>query len=167
MRLIILLVTVWGTIEMILARGMIYSFLKQLPIIRSLHVNVRFTSAFIIPLTIVGVLLVNRFFLEDIRRPHFYVAAVLTLMSLFSYFVISRDVYSLVFNMNIANATYEQMMSGETFPIQRIADVEDVDGFMENASSYKPYEALFGYELQTLSSELHPGEIFETSGDYF
>ncbi len=56
----ILLFVSWFTVEYSLAKGWLYSLAGQLPILRSLHINFRFTSAFYFPFAVLGALLLHR-----------------------------------------------------------------------------------------------------------
>ncbi len=50
------LLMLWVLIDLIVSRGLFYSVLRTLPVFKSLHVNIRFTSALIVPLCISGAL---------------------------------------------------------------------------------------------------------------
>jgi hypothetical protein len=52
-------------------------------------------------------------------------------------------------------------------PIIKIANIGDWDVFSERASSYRPYEPLFGYSLETFNATVHIGSVFEENNGYF
>ena len=49
-----LVLGVWFVFEFISVRGVFYDLIRGLPIISSLHVNIRFTAAFVLPLAMLG-----------------------------------------------------------------------------------------------------------------
>ena len=52
-------------------------------------------------------------------------------------------------------------------PIIQISNIGDWDVFAEHASSYRPYEPLFGYSLETFHPMIHVGSVFEEENGYF
>jgi hypothetical protein len=164
---ILLTVIIWIVLELTLAKGTIYSFSKQLPILESLHVNVRFTAAFILPLTIAGAFQANRFFSRGRSMRSFFVLCTVTGLSLLTYFSLNPDVHSRYLDVRTASRIYEQAQDGNYLPVRQISNVGDLDGFMQNSSVYRPYEALFGYSLETFNPEVHPGSVYEVRDGYF
>jgi hypothetical protein len=165
--IILLALSLWVTIEMTLARGMIYLVTKQLPILSSLHVNVRFTTAFILPLIIVGTFQLHRFFLNRSKPSYFAALILLTIVSLFSYFTLPKDIHSREFNAGRSSGTYEKIRSGGTFPVTHIEAINPRVGFVESASSIMPYEPIFGYRLEEFKPHIHLGSVFEEDHGYF
>ncbi len=161
--LLFLLVAVWIIIEWTFARGLIYSLIQNLPILSSLHVNVRFASVFIIPLIIAGIFLVNRFFADHPTSRLFVIASFCAVASLTSYFFLSREIHSREFKLSPNLVSQEIVVS----PIVKIANIGDWDVFSEHASSYRPYEPLFGYSLETFKPMIHIGSVFEENNGYF
>ncbi|HEX5837487.1 MAG TPA: hypothetical protein VFY26_06625, partial [Anaerolineales bacterium] len=49
----------------------------------------------------------------------------------------------------------------------QISDVGDLDGFLQYSSVYRPYEALFGYSLETFIPEVQPGSVYGIDNGYF
>jgi hypothetical protein len=161
--LILLLLAVWITAELTFAKGWFYSLIRDLPVLRSLHVNVRFTSAFILPLVIVGSFLVNRFFLEHPKSIFFPIVSFCTIAALMTYFLLSRQIHSREFKVFSTDETQSVITS----PVIKISNIGDWDGFAEHASSYRPYEPLFGYSLETFKPTIHLGSVFEEENGYF
>lgn len=164
---ILLAFPVWITVELTLAKGLIYSFTKQLPILKSLHINVRFASAFILPLVIVGAFELERFFSKNQKPLYFGALTILTLASLLSYFSLPSEVHQREFNVSHSTILHEQIQGGSRFPITYIADIKSLEGFLEYASSYRPYEPIFGYHLEQFTPETHYGKILEVRDGYF
>jgi hypothetical protein len=161
--LILLLLAIWIIAELTFAKGWIYSLIRDLPVLRSLHVNVRFTAAFILPLVIVGSFLINRFFLEHPKSIFFSMAIFCTIGALLTYFLLSRGIHSREFKVFSNN----EIQSVVASPVIKISDIADWDGFAEQASSYRPYEPLFGYALETFQPTIHVGSVFEEENGYF
>ncbi|HLO28988.1 MAG TPA: hypothetical protein VK249_07635 [Anaerolineales bacterium] len=166
---ILLALPIWVTTEMILAKGIIYTNTKQLPILKSLHINIRFTSAFILPLIIVGTIQLHRYFLQNSKRVYFFVIAGLTSISLFSYFFLSNMVYENDFSVKASDALHEKIENGMTFPVIDITDSAAAQwwGFSDYSSLFRPYEPIFGYELEAFATEIHPGKVLEINNGYF
>ncbi len=165
--LIILTLAIWMTVEMTLAKGIIYGLTKQLPMLKSLHVNVRFAAAFIIPLIIVGAFQLHRYFSAKPRLLYFFAGALLTNAFLLSFFSLSSEVHSRHFSVKFSNSLNEQIQNGMRFQVIDITDKPDWEGFSPHSSTYRPYEPVFGYSLESFSPKVHPGSVFETSDGYF
>ena len=161
--IIVLLLAVWMIAELTFAKGWIYTLIRDLPVLSSLHVNVRFASVFILPLTIVGTILINRFFIEHPKFIFFSVSSFGTIAALMSYFLLSREIHSREFNVFPNN----EMQNIAASPITQILDIGDWEVFIEHASSYRPYEPLFGYSLETFHPTIHMGSVFEEDDGYF
>lgn len=165
---------VWLTMEMTFARGLIYPYIKVLPILQSLHVNVRFGTAFILPLIIVGVMQYEILSRERNSQIIFLLAAGVSLLFLFSYNILPSNVYSLTFDLTRTLQTDAAINAGERFPISRVADIEEDEVFFAHATNILHYEPLFsdydqkfGYQLKDLPIEVRPGAVTDTDGVYF
>ena len=161
--LLLLFFAVWMIVELTFAKGWVYSLIRDLPVLRSLHVNVRFASALIMPLILVGAFLINRFFLEHPKSSIFSISSFCTMAALLSYFFLSREIHSREFNVFSNNETQNAVIS----PIIQISNIGDWDVFAEHASSYRPYEPLFGYSIETFTPTIHVGSVFEEENGYF
>jgi hypothetical protein len=167
LALVLLAIAVWITLELTFAKGIIYSSTKQLPILKSLHINVRFASAFLLPLIIIGTFELERFFRRNQKPFYFVTLTILTLVPLLSYFFLSSEAHQRLFNVSHSTILHEQIEKGSSFPITYIADVKSLEGFLEYASSYRPYEPIFGYHLEEFTPETNYGKILEASDGYF
>jgi hypothetical protein len=161
--LILLIFVSWFSVELTLAKGLLFSLTKDLPILSSLHVNVRFASIFIMPLVIYGAFSIERFFQRkpDIRI--FAALGLLTLATLLPYFLFSSETHVRFF----AISSDQDIQRGKRYGITEIAPLADSKAFINHASSYEPYEPLFGYKLQDFKPYTHPGSVFEKDGGYF
>ncbi len=165
--LLLLAAMVWIVLELTLAKGAIYSLSKQLPIFESLHVNARFTAAFILPLAIVGAFRANRFFSGGHSLRSFTILCTLAGLSLLTYYSLNPDVHSRYLDVRTARHIQDQLRAGNILPIRQISDVGDLDGFLQYSSVYQPYEALFGYSLETFTPEVQPGSVYGIENGYF
>jgi hypothetical protein len=161
--LLLLFFAVWMIVELTFAKGLVYSLIRDLPVLRSLHVNVRFASALIVPLILVGAFLINRFFLEHPKSNIFSISSFCTMAALLSYFFLSREIHSREFKVFSNNEMQDAVVS----PIIQISNIGDWAVFAEHASSYRPYEPLFGYSLETFNPTIHVGSVFEEENGYF
>jgi hypothetical protein len=159
----LLAITVGIITELTLAKGLLFSIMKSLPIIGSLHVNVRFASAFIFPLVIMGAFALDRFFQQRSNMYYFHIIWVLTIAALSSYFFLPQDIHTRDFKIT----TEQYAQHGEIYPITQIRDIEDWEVFSNHAGSYRTYEPIFGYQLEAFVPETKPGNIFEVNNGYF
>lgn len=166
----LLALAIWVTAEFALARGFLYPLLRNLPFMRSMHVNVRFASAFIFPLSMLGAILVDRWAHSRSSTKTVAVYLVLNLLSLAAlaaYFLYSEDVQERAYDITTALNTYQAIQQGNTFPVERIARVSDTDAFLQQASSLLPYEPIFGYSLEDFAPEVRQGSVSEINNGYF
>jgi hypothetical protein len=168
MALALLASSAWIVFDLATTRGAIYEATKSLPIIRSLHVNVRFTAAFILPLVFLGAYLldstITRF---RIKNSAFIALDLAALVSFGAYYLLSPQVHDRSFDLSTTLIAYKTVEQGERFPITKISDVKDADTFMRGASSLKPYEPVFGYWLEQFSAKTVEGNVFSRDGDFF
>lgn len=159
--LIVLGVTLWLVVETTIAKGLVYPVLKQLPILRSMHVNTRFAAVFILPLTIVGAALLHRWYAS--RPPAWQAAAVLgaALTAPLIYLVLPPVTYLWHFDVTQSTRDHQRIRQGERLPIVRIGDIYDFQTLSAQASSVRPYEPLFGYYLETFTPSIHAGDIHD------
>ena len=167
LSLAMLVAGVWITLEFSLAKGILYASTKPLPILRSLHVNVRFVSAFIIPLVLIGSFLSHKFVVRSERLGAFSIGAVLTLLSLLSYFLLSAPIHQRYFDAGSASRIYWNIRNGNLSPVTSIADVDVWQGFAEGKSSIKPYEPIFGYKLEAFEPQVHLGSVLEAGDGHY
>jgi hypothetical protein len=165
--LVLLALVVWTTTEMTIAKGAIYTLTKQLPVFKSLHVNVRFAASFIFPLTLIGAFRMHRYFSVNFKPVHFGLGVLITGISLLTFFSFSEFVHNRDFNVNSSNILHNEIQSGMRLDVTHITDGSGWEGFSAHSSSYRPYEPVFGYKLESFAPEIHPGKVFEVSDGYF
>lgn len=170
LALIALACGVGCVLSVILTKGIVYSAIKSLPVMHSLGMPPRFTAAFIIPLVLVATLSYERIatHLHDLRAAVLFVGVIsLTLLSLRSFSALPADLYFLgFFNVAPAYRIYASIRGGTVPGVHIIAHVPDWQTFELEASNIAPYEALFGYALETFETELQLGPVDARTGDY-
>ena len=170
----LLLAGIWITLEMTLAQGILFPYLKALPFLRSMHVNVRFAAALILPLTLAGVMVYEALSRTRPRQSLFLIAAPLSLAFLLIYQLIPGDVQSRTYNLAQMLQTDSAIQRGERFPVERVAYLEEDAVFLARATNMLYYEPLFsryhrtdGYILDGFLAGVRPGQITETQDGYY
>lgn len=153
----------WITLEMILAQGPFFSVLKSLPILKSLHVNMRFTSALILPLVFASALAFSKLSRRWVasERGRALLTLLLALASVGQFlFYENRNKEEAIqtYQIELSLKTEELLKKGERFvPVSQVGMIRDDAVFALKASSLKPYEPIFGYQLEALKSEVKEG----------
>lgn len=160
-------VMTWLLIEATLARGLVYPLLKPLPILRSLHVNPRIASTFILPLALIAATIVQRRFGEARQASIRALLVLLALLAPLSYLLLPASLHGRSFDLTLARETYTRARAGESFTVDRVAAVDDMTALASGASSQRPYEPLFGYMLEEFASELLPGDVHDVRAGAF
>ena len=157
----------WIAIEATLARGLVYPHLKQLPILNALHVNHRLAAVFVLPLSIAGAIAFDAWFRRIRSRATEVAVTLLVLVAPVSYFFLPARVHLRTFDVSRSIEAYQSDRSGDRFAIDRIIDADDGEALAAHASSFRPYEPLFGYVNETFAPLTHPGDVHEERDGYF
>jgi len=157
----------WVLVEATLARGLIYPHIKALPILRSLHVNHRVAAVFILPLAIAGARVIDRWQAEGAHRRAVAAAIAIALACPAVYLLLPARVHQRSFDVRPSIALAHEIRAGKTFDVETVADVPDADALALKASSYRPYEPLFGYGLETFAGDIRPGPVREVRDDHY
>ena len=166
---LLLIIAVEITLEFTFARGLFYPFLSELPILRSLHVNPRFGSAFIFPFAILGACIFQHLTARLNLRQAWSVYALLNaaaLACLGAYLLIPRNQFQQRgFNVQGSVDVYGHIReSDQIYPVKDIrADLRDPQVIENNASDLHPAETLFGYTMAQYKPQLHPGPVTDFS----
>ena len=168
---ILLILSTWLAIEFTLTKGLIYPLLDKLPILSSLHVNVRFAAAFILPLAITAAIIYSKWSSNLSNRKAwliFVMVDILTLLPLSIYLLSKTDLADRLYNVTESLQIYDLIRSGDPMTITGIGSAMDnTDAMLYHMSNLQPYEPIFGYELEDFHPEVHAGSIWEVSGgDY-
>jgi len=165
-QLVLILVTVWITVEFTLGRGLIWPLIKPLPFVRALHENPDFGSAFILPVSLLSGVGLERVFSTVTRglARHALTACLLaiSLISILPFRSQTPGFWYSGFDSTETLRNWGSVRRGERFvPITRISAVRDAEVFSSLSSSWKPYDAMFGYGYggPAFRTRLVPGPI--------
>jgi hypothetical protein len=178
-----LLVAVWLVIEFTLAKGIIYPYIRDLPIFESLRVNVRNISAFIFPLAVVGAVIFDNWTRNWKSKARLLAVFLLldgiALVSLGGFHYVPLD-YALNpidsgFEMYQCDyrpilVTYDAIRyQGATFPVENVVPRADPWAvFQENAvNMIDPYNTYFKDIYRHLVPVLHAGSVYDISDGYY
>ncbi|MDD5367991.1 MAG: hypothetical protein PHQ40_02805 [Anaerolineaceae bacterium] len=168
-----LVVAVWITVEMCLAKGVLYPFFKQLPYLRSLHVNPRFASAFIFPMSILGALVGNYIVdhgLVGINNRGLFVSVnILAILPFAVYPTLPQEQLTRnSYNITEAVDIFQRIRDGYQPEINWIdATISDDQTFRYQASTLIPYDPVFGYYLEDFHPEVVEGSVRKETNGYF
>jgi hypothetical protein len=169
---IVLLIFTWLTIEFILAKGWIYPKISNLPILSSLHVNPRYTAAFLFPLTMVAAIIYNKWITKWSSRKItivFLIVNILTLIPLGTYFTIQADLQNRTYDITESEKIYAAIRAGDTLTVTGIGNksVDNTQALSMHLSNLDPYDPIFGYTLENFHPEIKPGSIWDISDGYY
>lgn len=161
-------------VEFITTKGQLYALLSGLPILRSLHVNPRYTAVLILPLSILAGLSLDvlyRWFFRSAKARIALWAIILaiTIASSSIYFLLPMDsLQRRQFSVDGSQSVWSQIRAGERYAVERILDdLNDARVFDRHASTLTPYEVLFGYGMREFTPKLAEGDILTiTNGEF-
>lgn len=169
---IVIIIAIIATIQFSIARGFLFTELSKLPVLKSLHANTRFASAFILPLAILGAKIFNDW---SNRKPSpgrifpaFALINILALMALWGYFFLPMEVQQRNLDGSIFTETYQIIAGGDTLPVETIVpDMNDYEVFTLHASNtIRHYEPLFGNDSELFHPLVHAGSVFDQEDGY-
>ena len=164
----------WLTVEFITARGVFYPSLSKLPILDSLHVNPRYTSALLMPLSLTGAFIIQsllaKFYIG--HRGRLVIWGCITSLTLavgMVYFALPMDsLQRRQFDVSGSVVIWKNVQRGESYPILTIQDdLRDQRVFDQNASTLTPYEVLFGYGLKYFKPAVRPGSVYDLRDGHY
>lgn len=168
--LLVLILGVWFAFEYISARGILYGFVSDLPVVRSLHVNIRYAAAFVFPLAVLGAYFFDREFSRIKPNKSFKVFSIFfmgTLLWLGVYFLLPNELQSRNYNLEQTLSDYRRVKDGEDVYVAEVKDVIDYQVFSNHVTSLYPYDPIFGYNLEDFSTQLIPGSIYIEEDGYY
>ncbi|MGA7195217.1 MAG: hypothetical protein WBW94_16490 [Anaerolineales bacterium] len=158
----------WLAIEFTLAKGIIYPLLQHLPILSSLHVNIRFAAAFIFPLAFIAVLIYNRWLGFQRSSLIFMAVNILTLLPLGAYLLLKSDLFYRIYDIRTGQEYYNEMQSGAALDVTSIGLQNDnTQALISHSSNLNLYEPIFGYGLENFHPEVTPGSVWNISDGYY
>ncbi len=168
---LLLIFSAWLTGEFALTRGLIYPVIRNLPILGSLHVNMRFTSAFLFPLVLAATLFYNKWssrWSQKVSYSVLFILNIAAILPFMAYFLIPAFSYLSDYDVTEMLITDQMIHSGAPFKIKRIEDVVNNSRAMKRGvSNLGIYNAIFGYDLRYFHSELKEGSVWEISDGYY
>ncbi len=166
---IFLVLSIWVTIEFTLAKGVLYPYLQHLPILSSLHVNVRFAAAFIFPLALAAALIYNRWANMQHAALMFIAFNVAALLPLGAYFLFRSDLFARYYDVRAGQEYFNEIQSGgSSLDVTSIGtEYSNTQALLDHASNLNLYEPIFGYRLEYFHPEVVPGSIWNISGGYY
>ena len=156
----------WLCVEFVFAKGIFYPFLRNFPILKSLHVNVRFVSAFIFPLVLIGSVILDSWIEKWSEKKTVFVSdlsSITTIIFLLLYFFVANQ-QRRSFDASAQPDMHPKMYQEEDLIIKNIGETEGVN---RGVSSLKLYEPIFGYSLENFHHQLIAGNVNEVDGGYF
>lgn len=167
--ILLLGLAIWLVIDMSLAQGWLFGLVKSLPVISSLHANIRYTAAFIFPLAILGALIFHEIFKDRNfgNQAMFVVLALSALGMLSLYFVIPQDTYDRSYKISSSLATYAKIDKGWNPALQKVSNITDIETFDLQSSNLVPQDPIFGYQGEYFKPQVIPGPIMEIRDGHY
>ncbi len=163
-------IAIYCLLEYILARGIIYPTLHDLPMIRSLRVNSRMTAALILPLVVLATLIFDRWMnhlrISSRQWAAFLTVNCLTLASVGGMFLLPIEVQVRNFELPAALTAYTaSQQTGEIFPVEQISpEMNDWEVFQGRSSTLRTQETLFDADYHPV---LQAGSVYLEQDGYF
>jgi hypothetical protein len=164
--LVVLLLSIWLSIELLMASGPLFSLLKSVSPLSSMHVNSRFAGALVLPLLVMAAIGMQMICLR-LTKPHerWMLAGVALLLlwpSLSGYQQVNRffELNGVASDAGPYRDLYRHYKSDSATiePIrQMVRGREGYDQWYRGASALNPYEAVFGYKGEKFLTPLTPG----------
>ncbi len=159
------------SLEFTFARGLFFPTLRQLPFIRSTHVNPRFGASFIMPLAIIAALAFQVWIKNkkpQIKNILFVAFNSIGILSLAAYHLIPLPLLQeRILDIRGLQEISAQIKNGETFPIESIGDVTDQRVFDTHSSNLFPYEILFGDNWRLFKPTIQLGSARQIINGYY
>jgi hypothetical protein len=169
-----LVLSIFLVTEFSLARGEPYLFLHKLPILASLRANVRYTSAFIFPLAMVGAAIFNswtRNWKSNIRLWFIFILLDgIALVSMWIYYQIPPDYQHRYFDIRQVMQVYPEIRyQNETFLVANVVpDANPWEVFQRHATNLiDPYDPLFKSFVTHYQETLHAGSVYDVENGFY
>ena len=158
-------------LELTMAQGMLYELFGKLPVLGSLHVNLRYAAAFMFPLCLLAALVLNKWWPGLPKKKSaviFMIINILTLLPLGTYFLLGDDAQNRNYDIRPSSSIFASIRAGDSFEVRQNGITPDyTQALLTNTSNLNPYEPLFGYFLETFHPEAKPGSVWDISGGYY
>jgi hypothetical protein len=152
------------------ARGFLFESLKDLPLLKSLRTNTRFTSSFILPLAMMGAIIFDHWSKKRSGKVLFSTFGILngiSLVFLWAYYLLPMSVQGRNFEILSVLDTYTMVRSGEIFPVNKIIPaMNDYEVFQARASNVTHhYDPLLGEN--SFRPLVHEGSVFDIEDGFY
>jgi hypothetical protein len=157
-------------VSAITTKGFIYDFFRQLPGFKSLNVTLRFTAAFIFPLSLIGAISYNRLIVNasgHTREIVLILFSLVVFVFLLPYFKVPERYTGQWFNAQELIDTYYSIRDGNTPMVNKILDVRDAETIQNEASNIYPHDPMFGYGAEEYRPEVSVGPVTQVQNGYF
>jgi len=170
--LLFLFFFIWLGVEFTLAKGFIYPLIRNLPILSSLRVNVRYAAVFIFPLAFfVAIIYSNWEKGWDAPKTfrNYIIVNALALLPLSAYFLFNSDMYWAFYDVRPGEKIYSEIRKGDSFEVIGIGKPEgkNTGALLSRLSNLNLYEPIFGFQLENFRPQIIEGSIWEISGGYY
>lgn len=149
----LLVMTFWISSELSIGKGLFWNLVKDLPFIKSTHVNVRYCGSIILVVTILSAF--SYFHLTrkmNILKSNLflYVTIVISLLSMVSYYLMIKEKPAFyAYNINDENEIWSDIQNGNLMrPVNTVINTpnnDPISHFEKNATCLLPHDALYGY----------------------
>ena len=145
--LVLALVTAFS---LALARGPLYELLKQLPVLRALHVNTRYASAF-------------HSRLRSRAGPLVLSAVSVMIYSLYLAPVLGNTELCLTLDLTSLDAFHQRIREGYQPAVQAVLLESDGVALAQNGTSLFPFDPLWGYSREGFQTRVVPGSVWQVN----
>jgi len=165
----------WFSIEMTMGKGLFWSLIRDLPIIKSTHVNVRYAGALTLTISILFAFCFSKLiYSKDTKYIKWITLLIIgtSFASMATYRSITKQKGAYrSFDVNIIENSWSDFSSTEyskkVSKIVEISSKEQIRLFSIDASSFNPNDSLYGYHGEFFQSSLSVGPIDEIDKDGF
>jgi hypothetical protein len=164
----------WLVIEFSLAKGILYPYFRNLPILESLRANVRYVCAFLFPLAVVGAVIYDNWTKNWKSKTRTLIVFILldgiALGSLMAFRSVPTQNLQYVCDYRPILDTYDKIRyEGETFPIKYvIPNAQPWSVFEENATNLiDPDNMEFNSLKGGYAAALHAGSVYDINNGYY
>jgi len=166
---VLLALSLWIAVEFTIAKGLIYPLFQHLPILSSLHVNVRFAAAFIFPLVLGAALIYNHLPKNQKTSLVFIAINILAVLPLGAYFLFKSDLFYRFYDVRQGQKFFDQMQSDTSLlDVTKIGiQKDDTQALLNHTSNLNPYDPIFGYNLEYFHPKITSGSIWSISNGYY
>ena len=171
----LLLIYLYFFIEFIIGKGFSYKVTSEFPLIKSLHVNMRFTASFILPCLLIFSIAMRNICMDYSRNLKILLSIVIvfiSILSLHSFYKLSITKKQLSeYDLSLDNKVWKESHYNNYYrPITDIIDVDSASQsqmFYNNSSSHTANCPLYGYHGDFFLPKTKIGKIKTIKDGYY